>query len=229
MSETVHKMFSSIAGKYDIANDVLSFGMHRLWRKHIVRALELKEGDRIIDLCTGTGDVALELAPHVGNSGKVFGIDFVDKMIELANQKSQAQNVEFSVGDAQKVSFPDNFANGVSVSFGIRNVDSTEVCLAEILRLLKPNGRMAILEFGQPKNKLWGMLYSFYSFQIMPLLGGLVTGNFEAYRYLPRTSWNYPSAEQFTEIMNKVGFLNSSYKPIFGGIAYLYTGQKQGS
>ncbi len=230
MAKTVRDMFQSIAKRYDLANDVLSFGTHRLWRKEALKFADVKEGSQVIDLCTGTGDFAFELAKHVGPNGNVVGIDFVEDMIKLAQEKqkkSEQKNITFFQGDAMDIPLEDNFADVVTVSFGIRNVDDTKECLKEISRVLVPEGKVIILEFGQPTIPVFKQIYNFYSRYIMPLVGAIITGNKRAYEYLPETSRNYPAGSRFTEILSDTGYNTSQMKSLLGGVAYVYTGKNK--
>lgn len=229
MSEAVQKMFANIAWRYDLANDILSFGIHRLWRKWAVRSLNLRENARVLDLCTGTGDVAFEIASQSKSGTSITGMDFVPEMLELARKKVSSQNIpsgvdlRFIEGDAMNVGLPEKSLDGVTISFGIRNVDDPLVCLTQLQRTLKPGGRLAILEFGQPQNKLFATVYWTYAKYILPRIGALITGNRAAYEYLPRTSQSFPSDKKFTALLKEAGFHDEHYRPLFGGIAYLYT------
>ncbi len=234
VSQAVHDMFQSIAGRYDLTNDVLSFGIHRLWRNRALRLGGARPGITAVDLCTGTGDVALALARIIGSNGQVTGVDFVQEMLTLAEKKTIAQSslnpksapISYVRSDASQTPLPGGAADLVTISFGIRNVDNPTDCLREMRRLLKPGGRAVILEFGQPTNLLFRKLYEFYSFSLMPILGGWLTGNRSAYEYLPRTSKAFPSGENFLRLMQEAGFSKSSATPVFLGIAYIYVGDR---
>ena len=229
MSEAVQKMFANIATRYDLANDILSFGIHRLWRKRAVRALRLNPGATVLDLCTGTGDVAFEIAKQAKEGSKIIGMDFVPEMLELAREKAKSMSfpthpdLSFVQGDAMHVQLAEQSLDGVTISFGIRNVDDPLQCLRGLKRLLKSGGRLAILEFGQPQNKAFASLYWTYAKYILPRIGALITGDRAAYEYLPRTSQAFPSDKQFTALLAQAGFRDEAYQPLFGGIAYLYT------
>lgn len=228
MSEKVNKMFAEIATKYDIANDVLSFGIHRLWRKKLVELAGISKGDSVLDICCGTGDLAFACKRAVGKEGKVTATDFVPKMIELA--KDKAKDIEdapqFSVGDAMNLKMPENSFDAVSVGFGIRNVDDPKHCSKEVLKVLKPAGRFAVLEFGQPTLPIFSSFYRFYSDHIMPKIGGLLTGNEDAYRYLPETSKEFIAGESFLNMLKESGFSNAKMYPLLWGLAYCYIAEK---
>jgi demethylmenaquinone methyltransferase / 2-methoxy-6-polyprenyl-1,4-benzoquinol methylase len=225
MSKTVHDMFASIAPRYDLANDVLSLGIHRGWRKKAVSMLDICPGHRLLDLCCGTGAFARALAEKAGPKGSVTGIDFVEEMLAIAREQS-ASNVEYVHGDAQRVNFPDESFDAVTIGFGVRNVDSPAQCLREIHRVLKPGRRAAVLEFGQITVPVLKQLYQFYSFAILPRIGGLLTGNRSAYEYLPETSAAFPAGEKFLAMMEVAGFKNVGATPLMFGLAYIYIGEK---
>jgi demethylmenaquinone methyltransferase / 2-methoxy-6-polyprenyl-1,4-benzoquinol methylase len=226
MSDQVRVMFSDISESYDIGNDVLSFGTHRLWKRAMVRRARAPRGGRVLDLATGTGDIALLFSDAVGPEGKVTGVDFCAPMIEIAKRrpKNQRANMSFEVGDAMSLRFADNSFDICSISFGIRNVDDPVKALSEMRRVVKPGGRVVVLEFGQPRG-IFGSFYRFYSNTILPMIGGLVSGNREAYSYLNRTAANFPCRDEFVALMHRAGFTKASWKGLFGGIAFLYIGE----
>ena len=234
MAIPVQEMFSGIAQRYDLANDVLSLGVHRLWRRSAVRFAGIGSGMRVLDLCTGTGDLAFCLADVVGSSGRVVGIDFVPEMIDLARQKQARSNsrqisrgdIEFRVGDALSLPFTSQSFDAVTVSFGIRNVVSPESCLLEIERVLVPGGIALVVEFGKPKLPVFSNLYTVYARHVMPRIGEMVTGDRSAYEYLPRTSLSFPDDECFQELMASAGLLRLRRRRFMSGIAYAYVGHR---
>ncbi|AKQ66474.1 2-heptaprenyl-1,4-naphthoquinone methyltransferase MenG [Myxococcus hansupus] len=226
MSTEVREMFSSIATKYDVTNEVLSFGIHRLWRRKAVRLSAAKEGDRVLDCASGTGDLALVFKRKVGTSGRVVGTDFCPEMLESAPAKAEKAGlqVEFQVADAMDLPFAANSFDVASISFGIRNVDDPVKCLKEMARVVRPGGRVMVLEFGQPTG-VFGALFRFYSKTVMPAVGGLLTGNRAAYQYLPRTSANFPAGDKFLELMDQSGaYAERAAHPLTFGTAYIYVG-----
>jgi len=226
MSTEVRQMFSSIATRYDVTNEVLSFGIHRLWRRAAVRYSGAKEGDSVLDCATGTGDLALVFKRKVGASGRVVGTDFCPEMLQSAPAKAQKEGlqVEFQVADAMALPFADATFDVASIAFGIRNVDDPVKCLKEMARVVKPGGRVVVLEFGQPTGAFGG-LFRFYSKTIMPAIGGLLTGNRAAYEYLPRTAAAFPAGERFLQLMEQAGaYRERVANPMTFGTSYVYVG-----
>jgi demethylmenaquinone methyltransferase/2-methoxy-6-polyprenyl-1,4-benzoquinol methylase len=226
MSEQVHAMFTDIAPKYDITNTVLSLGIHHIWRRATVRASGARQGMRVLDCATGTGDLALAFKQTVGPTGRVVGTDFNADMLSFAPGKAQSRglDVEFEVADAMDLPYADATFDVASISFGIRNVDDPVRALSEMARVVVPGGRVVILEFGQPRG-LVGLSYTFYSKYIIPVIGGMLTGNRKAYEYLPTTAAAFPCREAFLECMRQTGrYADVSYRELTGGIAFLYVG-----
>lgn len=226
MSEQVRSMFASIASDYDKINSVLSFGIHHLWRKTAVKESGAKPGDRVLDCATGTGDLAITFKQAVGAEGYVLGTDFCKEMIEPAPGKAlkKSLDIDFEVADAMNLPYEDNSFDIASIAFGIRNVDDPVQALSEMARVVKPGGRVVVLEFGQP-NGLLSLPYQIYSKYVMPAVGGFLSGNKDAYTYLPETSAKFPAAGKFVELMDKTEkFSAKRYISLSGGIAYIYIG-----
>jgi demethylmenaquinone methyltransferase/2-methoxy-6-polyprenyl-1,4-benzoquinol methylase len=216
-------MFSSIARRYDVTNVVLSFGVDRWWRHVTVQAAATSPGMQVLDCATGTGDLALAFR-RTGAS--VVGTDFSGPMLVQAREKARAAGLEvtFEVADALALPYSAASFDVASISFGIRNVDDPVQCLREMARVVKPGGKVLVLEFGQPSG-LWGAMYRLYSRVVMPAIGGLLTGNRAAYQYLPRTAAAFPAGEKFVELMDRSGaFARHMATPLTGGIAWLYVG-----
>ena len=202
MSAEVRTMFAQIAPRYDLANEVLSFGVHRLWRRAAVRLSGAKAGDSVLDCATGTGDLALAFKRKVGPKGEVIGTDFCREMLAPAPEKARRAglDVRFEVADALALPYPDQAFEVASIAFGIRNVDDPLRCLGEMSRVVRTGGRVVVLEFGQPAG-LFGRLFRFYSRHVLPAMGALLTGQRAAYEYLPRTASAFPSGDRFLALM----------------------------
>ncbi len=226
MSTEVRQMFSSIATRYDVTNEVLSLGIHRLWRRAAVRHSGAREGSRVLDCATGTGDLALAFKRKVGVSGQVVGTDFCQEMLQSAPVKASKAGlvVDFQVADAMALPFAAASFDVASIAFGIRNVDDPVKCLKELARVVKPGGRVVVLEFGQPRG-LFGALFRFYARVVMPAIGGLLTGNRAAYEYLPRTAAAFPAGDRFLALMEQTGaFQERIAHPLTFGTSYVYVG-----
>jgi len=226
VSEQVREMFASIARRYDAANEVLSLGVHRGWRRAAVRLSGVVPGDRVLDCATGTGDLALAFKRAVGPTGEVVGTDFCAEMLETAPAKARRAGLEvrFEVADALALPYADRSFDVASIAFGIRNVDDPVRCLREMARVVRRGGRVVVLEFGQPRGP-FGALFRVYSRQVMPAIGGLLTGNRAAYEYLPRTAAAFPAGDRFLSLMDEAGsFSQRSATPLLAGTAYVYAG-----
>lgn len=222
----IRSMFASISTRYDRANTVLSGGIHHLWRKKAVRASGAKDGDRVLDCATGTGDLAIAFKKAVGERGEVIGTDFVPEMLELACMK--AGDITFEVADVTQLPYDANAFDVASISFGIRNVNDPRKGIAELTRVVRPGGRVIVLEFGQPKNRLFAALYNFYNRHILPRLGGLLTGERAAYTYLQTSANRFPCGEDFVALMREAAdFQSIDYQRLTFGVAYLYRGVKR--
>ena len=222
-------MFADIADDYDRINSVLSFGVHHAWRKKAVLESGAHEGDHVLDCATGTSDLAIEFKKTVGESGYVMGTDFCAPMIEPAPGKAEKEGLEidFEVADAMNLPYEDDKFDIASIAFGIRNVDDPVVALKDMARVVKPGGRVVVLEFGQPKG-LMKFPYEMYSQHIMPAIGGWLSGNREAYTYLPRTSAEFPAGDNFLALMDQSeAFKERRAIKLTGGIAYVYVGVVQ--
>lgn len=226
MSTEVRMMFSSIARRYDVTNEILSMGVHRLWRRTAVRLSGAQPGMAVLDCATGTGDLALAFKRKVGDSGRVVGTDFCAEMLEPAPAKAKREGLEvtFEVADAMSLPYRSDSFDVASISFGIRNVDDPVQCLRELARVVKPGGRVVVLEFGQPTG-MFGGLFRFYSRFVMPNIGALLTGNRAAYEYLPRTASAFPAGDRFLQMMDESGaYASRSAHPLTFGTAYVYVG-----
>lgn len=222
----IRSMFAAISSRYDRANTVLSGGIHHLWRKKAVRRAGVSAGSSVLDCATGTGDLAIAFKKAVGPSGRVIGTDFVPEMLEIAKRK--ASTIEFEVADVTRLPFDDASFDVASISFGIRNVNDPKKGLSEMARVLRPGGRLIVLEFGQPQNRLFGAIYDFYRRHILPRIGGMVTGEQGAYEYLESSAGRFPCGDAFVAMMRSAGdFTSVDSIPLSFGIAYLYRGIKR--
>jgi len=225
----IQKMFASIAGGYDRANNLLSAGIHHLWRKRLVALSEARFGDHVLDCATGTGDLAIEFKKAVGDSGVVVGSDFCKEMLDFAPAKAEAAKLEirFELADVTQLPYGDELFDVASISFGIRNVGNPQKALQELHRVLKPGGKLMVLEFGQPKAPVLASLYRFYSERVLPRVGGWITGKQDAYKYLEKSSAKFPCREEFLGLMRDAApFDNPRYEALSAGIAYIYMGTK---
>lgn len=228
MSEAVRTMFSSIAPNYDRTNTALSLGVHHLWRALTVKESAARNGNDVLDCATGTGDLAIAFKKVVGH-GRVVGTDFCADMLSFAPAKAKAAGLDitFEVADAMELPYDDKSFDIASISFGIRNVDNPKVCLNEMARVVRPGGRVVVLEFGRPKG-IVGLSYRWYSKHVIPIVGKMLTGNREAYNYLPETAAAFPCREAFLDLMRSTGrFSSVRYRELTGGIAFLYVGTVQ--
>ncbi|GMU59281.1 MAG: demethylmenaquinone methyltransferase [Myxococcaceae bacterium] len=226
MSQYVHQMFSQIAPRYDATNDVLSLGVHRLWRREAVKRSQAKQGDRVLDCATGTGDLALAFKRVVGSEGRVVGTDFNADMLARAPAKAAEAGLEvsFEVADVMKLPYEDCCFDVASIAFGIRNVDEPKRGVSELARVVRSRGRAVVLEFGQPRG-VFGAAYRPYARFVMPRIGQLLTGSREAYEYLPSTAAAFPSGEQFAELMRSTDrFALVEAHPLLSGLAWIYVG-----
>ncbi len=225
--EIIRSMFAKVAANYDKGNNVLSMGIHHLWRKKLVKYSGAKAGDKVLDCATGTGDLAIEFKQQVTTTGSVIGTDFCVEMLGPAPGKAQERglDIKFEQADVTQLQYADNSFDICSISFGIRNVGDPVKALQEMARVTKPGGKVMVLEFGQVNIPLFGSIYNFYSQNILPKIGGLVTGQKEAYEYLQKSSAAFPCREEFIKMMKDSGsYSDCEYISLTGGIAYIYKG-----
>lgn len=229
-AETIRAMFSKVASRYDHANQVLSFGVHHLWRNRLVKESKVRPGDSVLDCATGTGDLAIAFKKAVGPSGAVIGTDFCAEMLAPAPAKAErlGLKIQFEQADVTRLPYASESFDVASISFGIRNVENPSKGLSEMARVLKPGGRLMVLEFGQSRLPVFGPLYELYSEHVLPRLGGWVSGQKDAYRYLQASSAAFPCREEFLDMMNSTGQLTDlHYWSLTGGIAFIYSGTKR--
>lgn len=227
----IRRMFGEIAGRYDLLNHLLSLNIDRYWRRCTVRQVSPRGDAPILDLCTGTGDLALAYCRAAGERVPVIGADFCHEMLVLGERKGErakeSGRLKFIEADAQRLPFPDNYFQIVSVAFGLRNVTDTDRGLAEMLRVCKAGGRIAVLEFSAPTRQPLRSIYFWYFRHILPRIGQALARNRQsAYNYLPESVQQFPSGQVLAEKMSAAGMRNVSYHPLTLGIATLYVGTK---
>lgn len=226
--EQVATMFNNISKKYDFLNHFLSLGIDILWRKKAIKLLKHEQPKVMLDIATGTGDFAIEALKL--NPEKVIGVDISSGMLNVGNEKIKEKKVDhiikLQLGDSENLQFSDNFFDAYTVGFGVRNFENLERGLAEMLRVLKPNGTAVILEFSKPKKFPIKQLYNFYFSSILPTIGKIVSKDNAAYTYLPESVNAFPDGKDFIDVLNKLGYKNAKAIPLMFGIASIYTAKK---
>ncbi|MEK7432447.1 MAG: bifunctional demethylmenaquinone methyltransferase/2-methoxy-6-polyprenyl-1,4-benzoquinol methylase UbiE [Cyanobacteriota bacterium] len=225
----VHEMFSGIAKRYDFFNDVISLGMHKKWKRFVAEKTVLKEGDIALDLCTGTGDIAFELLKKVGDSGKVYGVDFVQNMLDVANvraKKETTRDITFKLGDAMNIPFEDNTFDAVTIGYGLRNVKDIPLAIEEIKRVTKKGGRIISLDLGKPTIPVYKDFYYFYFYRIMPIITNIFQGKKDAYNYLPNSLDEYPAQKGIIKIMQNAGLKEVRCYDFAGGATAIHVAVK---
>ncbi|MEE4192231.1 MAG: bifunctional demethylmenaquinone methyltransferase/2-methoxy-6-polyprenyl-1,4-benzoquinol methylase UbiE [Halieaceae bacterium] len=223
-------VFDSVAGRYDLMNDLMSGGIHRVWKRFTIEVSAVRAGHRVLDIAGGTGDLAMKFSDLVGEEGEVVLADINDSMLRVGRDKllnrGYGTNIEYVQADAESLPFPDDHFDVVSIAFGLRNVTHKEAALASMLRVLKSGGRLLILEFSKPGNPLLSRAYDTYSFNVLPTLGRLVAGDSDSYRYLAESIRMHPDQDTLKGMMEDVGFQRCEYYNMTGGIVALHRGFK---
>ncbi len=223
-------VFHSVAAKYDIMNDLMSFGVHRLWKRLTVDASAARSGQQILDIAGGTGDLTARFSRIVGSEGKVILADINDSMLKVGRNKlldhGICNNVEYVQANAECLPFAKNSFDCVTISFGLRNVTDKNSALRSMLRVLKPGGRLLILEFSKVRNPVVKKMYDTYSFSVLPVMGKLVANDSESYRYLAESIRMHPDQETLKQMMQDAGFVQTSYHNISSGVVALHKGFK---
>lgn len=226
--EEVAEMFNNISKRYDFLNHFLSLGIDKIWRKKAITELKEINPSRILDIATGTGDFAL--AALKINPKEVVGIDISEGMLAVGKEKMIAKKVDniisMQLGDSENLPFEDNYFDGLTVGFGVRNFENLEKGLAEMLRVIRPEGKAIILEFSKPKKFPIKQVFGFYSKYFIPFFGKNISKDEKAYAYLPESVEAFPEGENFKAILTKIGYKNVTSKLVSGGIATIYIGRK---
>lgn len=229
-SHLVAKVFQSVAPKYDIMNDLMSLGLHRLWKRFTLAQTDLREGQLALDVASGTGDLVQRLAKQVGQSGKVIATDINEAMLSQGRDRltddGVIANAFFIQADAEHLPFIDNYFDCITLAFGLRNITDKTTALSSIYRVLKPGGKLLILEFSHPSAPLFNKIYDLYSFQVIPKLGELITRDRESYQYLVESIRKHPDQETLKAMMLECGFEDVEHDNLSGGIVALHKGYK---
>jgi demethylmenaquinone methyltransferase / 2-methoxy-6-polyprenyl-1,4-benzoquinol methylase len=229
-AERVHSVFASVAGKYDVMNDLMSFGVHRLWKQFTLSLTGLRPGQRALDVAGGTGDLAAGMLRQVGKSGRVVLSDVNPAMLEIGRDRlldrGFSGNVECLIADAENLPFEDNSFDCVTIGFGLRNVTDKAAALRSMHRVLKTGGQLLVLEFSTPTAPGLKPIYDAYSFKILPLLGRFVARDEASYRYLAESIRMHPNQETLLEMLRAAGFAQARYHNLTGGIVALHRGYK---
>jgi len=227
--EQVACMFNKIAGKYDLLNHLLSFNIDKYWRRKVIRCLKGTSRAKILDIATGTGDLAiasLKILPD-----EVIGVDISEEMLKIGREKliksKLTGKVDFRIGDAEDLPFPDNYFDAVISGFGVRNFGNLNRGIEEAYRVLKKGGQLVVLEFSKPSGLLFGKLFNWYFLKILPGIGGLISGDQQAYLYLPESVNAFPDGSMFLDVIRAEGFGSCSFNPLTFGIATVYSGFKE--
>jgi demethylmenaquinone methyltransferase/2-methoxy-6-polyprenyl-1,4-benzoquinol methylase len=226
----VAEVFHSVAAKYDVMNDVMSLGIHRIWKRYTIDCSGARKGHHVLDLAGGTGDLTAKFSRIVGSEGSVTLSDINPSMLEVGKDKLRdmglVDNIKYVEANAEDLPFPDNSFDIVTMAFGLRNVTHKENALASIFRVLKPGGRLLVLEFSKPTSKALEKIYDTYSFHLLPKMGKLVADDEDSYRYLAESIRMHPDQDTLEQMMQDAGFEGTSYANLTGGIVALHRGFK---
>ncbi|MCB1761384.1 MAG: bifunctional demethylmenaquinone methyltransferase/2-methoxy-6-polyprenyl-1,4-benzoquinol methylase UbiE [Gammaproteobacteria bacterium] len=226
----VRAVFDSVANRYDLMNDLMSMGIHRLWKRFAVELAGIRPGQRVLDLASGTGDLAARFAALVGPQGQVVMSDINAAMLEQGRMRIADQgligNVCYAQIDAEQLPFPDNSFDCISIGFGLRNVTDKQRALQEMQRALKPGGRVLVLEFSQPVSKPFKSLYDLYSFKLLPLIGRVVANDEQSYRYLAESIRMHPDQQALKSMMEQAGLERCDFHNLTGGVVAIHRGFK---
>lgn len=226
----VAEVFRSVAPKYDLMNDLMSFGMHRLWKRFTIAQANLHPGQYVLDVASGTGDLAKALAKVVGRQGKVIMTDINEAMLQVGRERLEDAgvlgNIECIQADAENLPFASQLFDCVTIAFGLRNVTNKISAMKSMHRVLKPGGKLLILEFSRPQSALMNKLYDFYSFNVIPRMGGVITNDRDSYQYLVESIRMHPDQETLKTMMQEAGFEDIEYHNLCDGVVALHKGYK---
>lgn len=228
--ERVGNVFRSVASRYDLMNDLMSLGLHRLWKRFTISQSGVREGHCVLDIAGGTGDLTREFSKKVGNNGLVILADINEKMLAHGRERLTDQgivgNVRYVQADAEQLPFADNYFDCISIAFGLRNVTDKAAALRSMYRVLKPGGKCLVLEFSKPALPMLNSIYDAYSFNVIPKLGGLICNDADSYQYLVESIRKHPNQEELKTLMETSGFEDVTYHNLTGGIVALHKGFK---
>tara|TARA_B110000014_G_C20113118_1_gene586953 strand:+ start:124 stop:882 length:759 start_codon:yes stop_codon:yes gene_type:complete len=226
----VNEVFDNVSEYYDLMNDLLSFGAHRLWKRLAVELSSIREDFKVLDIAGGTGDITKLISSKIGEGGQLILSDFNKKMLLEGRNRlldSGINNVSYAQINAQYLPFNDDSFDLVTVAFGLRNFAEKEIALESIYNSLKPKGSLMVLEFSKPQNEVFKELYDLYSFEVMPIIGNLITKSSESYRYLAESIRMHPDQDELKALFEETGFTNCSYENLFNGIVAIHRGFKE--
>ena len=229
-ADLVAGIFNSVADRYDLMNDLMSIGIHRIWKRFTIELSAVREGNSVLDIAGGTGDLAIKFSDIVGSNGTVVLADINESMLKVGRNKLLDKcwrpNINFVQTDAQKLPFPDATFECITIAFGLRNVTDKSAALKSMYRALKPGGRLLILEFSKPTNEVLAKAYDAYSFHILPLMGKIVANDSDSYKYLAESIRLHPDQEALQTLVEDAGFANCDYYNMTGGIVAIHRGIK---
>lgn len=223
-------VFHSVAAKYDLMNDLMSFGIHRLWKRFTIDCSGVRKGQKVLDLAGGTGDLTAKFSRIVGETGQVVLADINDSMLKVGRDKLRnlgvVNNVSYVQANAEALPFPDNHFDVITIGFGLRNVTDKDKALASMFRVLKPGGRLLVLEFSKPVSEVIAKLYDLYSFKLLPKMGEIVANDSESYKYLAESIRMHPDQQTLAGMMEQVGFEQVEFYNLTQGVVALHRGYK---
>ncbi|AEX99918.1 Ubiquinone/menaquinone biosynthesis methyltransferase ubiE [Oceanimonas sp. GK1] len=228
--QMVASVFHSVAAKYDVMNDLMSFGIHRLWKRFTIDCSGVRPGQKVLDLAGGTGDLTAKFSRMVGEQGQVVLADINDSMLKVGRDKLRnkglGSNIAYVQANAEALPFPDNHFDLITIAFGLRNVTNKDKALASMQRVLKPGGRLLVLEFSKPQHEIMSKLYDFYSFNVLPKMGALVAQDSDSYQYLAESIRMHPDQETLKQMMEEAGLEQVEYFNLTDGVVALHRGFK---